>query len=52
MSSAELMAQDYAPETGNGAFINMPQKTTNNYQQLSTFITDRLVYTDSVMAQE
>lgn len=52
VSSAELMAQDYAPETGNGAFTNMPQKTTNNYEQLSTFISNRLVYTDSVMAQE
>lgn len=49
ISSPELMALDYAPETGNGAFVDMPQKTTNNINQLSTFIHDRLVYTDSQM---
>jgi hypothetical protein len=47
VSSAELMAQDYASTTANGAFVNIPQKTTNNYDQISTFITARLVYVDA-----
>lgn len=51
ISSAELMAKDYASETANGAFVNIPQKTTNNYEQLSTFITARLTYVDSKIAE-
>ena len=47
VSSAELMAQDYASTTANGAFVNMPQKTTNNYDQISAFITSRLAYVDA-----
>jgi len=47
VSSAELMAQDYASTTANGAFVNMPQKTTNNYDQLSNYITARLAYVDA-----
>lgn len=51
ISPAELIANDYASETANGAFVNMPQKTTNNYEQLSTFITARLTYVDSKIAE-
>lgn len=51
ISSAELVAEDYAITTGNGAFIDMPQKTTNNYEQLATFIDDRLDYVDSQLRQ-
>lgn len=47
VSSAELMAQDYASTTANGAFSGMPQKTTNNYTQLSNFVTARLAYVDT-----
>lgn len=47
VSSDELVAQDYASTTANGAFVNMPQKTTNNYNQLSAFIVARLAYVDS-----
>lgn len=46
VSSAELMAQDYASTTANGAFTGMPQKTTNNYEQLSNYVTARLTYVD------
>ena len=42
---------DYATETAGGAFANIPQKTTNNYEQLSTFITARLAYVDSKIAE-
>lgn len=47
VSSAELMALDYAEETGGGAFVNMPQKTTNNYTQISNFADARLAYVDA-----
>lgn len=47
VSSDELMALDYAPETGGGAFVNIPQKTTNNYTQISNFVDARLTYVDS-----
>ena len=49
VSSPELMALDYAPETAGGAFVNMPQKTTNNYAQLASFVDDRLAYVDSMI---
>ena len=51
VSSAELMAQDYAETTANGAFVNMPQKTTNNYNQIASFITARLTYVDGKIAE-
>jgi spore coat protein CotH len=51
ISSPELVAMDYAPETAAGAYTNMPQKTTNNYEQLSAFITARLTYVDSKIAE-
>lgn len=47
VSSAELMALDYASTTANGAFTGMPQKTTNNYDQISSFVTSRLAYVDT-----
>lgn len=47
VSSAELMALDYAQSTGNGAFTGMPQKTTNNYNQIAQYIDDRLTYVDA-----
>lgn len=50
ISPDELVAMDYASETANGAFVDMPQKTTNNYNQLSAFITARLVYVDEQIA--
>lgn len=50
VSSDELVAEDYASTTANGAFVNMPLKTTNNYSQISAFITDRLAYVDAQIA--
>lgn len=47
ISSAELVALDYAQETGGGAFVNIPQKTTNNYTQISSFADARLTYVDA-----
>lgn len=47
VSSAELMALDYASTTAGGAYANMPQKTTNNYNQISSFVTSRLAYVDT-----
>ena len=47
VSSAELMAQDYASTTGGGAFTGIPQKTTNNYDQISAYVTARLAYVDT-----
>ena len=47
VSPAELVALDYAQETGGGAFVNIPQKTTNNYTQISSFVDARLTYVDS-----
>lgn len=47
VSPAELVALDYAQETGGGAFVNIPQKTTNNYTQISNFVDARLTYVDS-----
>jgi len=47
VSPAELVALDYAQETGGGAFVNIPQKTTNNYAQISSFVDARLTYVDS-----
>lgn len=49
VSSAELMAQDYASTTAGGAYTGMPQKTTNNYSQIETYITARLVYVDGMI---
>lgn len=47
VSSADLVAQDYASTTANGAYTGIPQKTTNNYTQISNFITARLAYVDA-----
>lgn len=47
VSSADLVAQDYASTTANGAYTGIPQKTTNNYTQISNFITARLTYVDA-----
>ena len=49
VSSPELMALDYASTTADGRYTGMPQKTTNNYDQISSFITARLTYVDSMI---
>ena len=49
LSSAEFMALDYAPETADGAFVDMTPntRTTNNYTQISNFVDARLTYVDA-----
>ena len=44
-----LYAEDYAPTTGGGNFINIPLKDTNNVQQIRQFVIDRLAYADSLI---
>ena len=54
ISSPELMALDYAPETGNGAFVSMPHApdgVENNYQQIVAYAEARLAYVDAQIAQ-
>lgn len=45
--SSDLVAEDYAETTGEGAFTEIPSKDTNNIQQLRDFIVKRLAYVDS-----
>lgn len=45
--SKDLVAEDYAETTGEGAFTEIPSKDTNNIQQLRDFIVKRLVYVDA-----
>lgn len=42
-----LYDEDYASTTGNGAFTDIPLKTTNNAQQIRPFVINRLTYVDS-----
>lgn len=46
---ADLYALDYAAETGNGEFVNIPSKTTNTPQNLLDHIEARLAYTDTTI---
>lgn len=48
--SKDLMAEDYAETTGEGAFTEIPSKDTNNIQQLRDFIVKRLAYVDAQIA--
>lgn len=44
----ELIAEDYAETTANGAFINIPSKETNTFQALREYIVKRLEYLDGI----
>lgn len=53
--SVEIMAEDYASTTANGAFTAMSSiaggnVSTNNIQQIRQFAHDRLAYVDTLMA--
>lgn len=48
--SKDLMAEDYAATTGEGAFTEIPSKDTNTIQQLRDFIVKRLAYVDAQIA--
>jgi hypothetical protein len=45
----ELVAEDCAESTANGAFVDIPSLNTNNIQQIRKFIIERYVYVDSVV---
>lgn len=44
----ELIAEDYAATTAEGAYTEMPSVSTNNIQQIRSFIKARREYVDSV----
>lgn len=50
MQTAELIAEDYASTTDDGAFTNIPSKTTNTKQRLRQIIRERFTYCDNFMA--
>lgn len=43
----DIVKEDYASTTANGAYTGIPSTTTNNIQQLRTNIDTRLTYVDS-----
>lgn len=43
----ELVEEDYASTTANGAFTNIPSKANNNIQQLRDYIVRRRAYLDT-----
>lgn len=47
LMSSDLVAEDYATTTGEGAFTEIPSQDTNNIQQLRDFIVKRLAYVDT-----
>ena len=49
IASAELVAEDYASTTGDGAFTGIPSKTTNNIQQIRAFALARQKWLDEYM---
>lgn len=42
----DIVQEDYASTTGGGNFTGIPSKTTNNIQQLRSYINARLTYVD------
>lgn len=42
----DIVQEDYASTTGGGKFTAIPSKTTNNIQQLRSYINARLTYVD------
>ena len=47
--SPEMIAEDYASTTANGAYTSIPSKTTNNLQQIRGYIVNRMAYVDSIL---
>ena len=43
----DIVKEDYASTTANGAYKGIPSTTTNNIQQLRSYIDARLIYVDS-----
>lgn len=50
--SNELIEEDYAVTTADGAFTGIPSKTTNNIQQIRNYIVKRRAYADSKLIAE
>lgn len=48
----ELIAEDYAETTANGAFVDIPSKDINTIQALLIFATKRMNYVDGVLKDE
>lgn len=48
--SKDLVAEDYAATTANGAFTRIPSKTSNNIQQIRSFVAYRHGWCDSYVA--
>lgn len=42
----DIVVEDYASTTANGGYTGIPSKTTNNIQQLRSYISARLTYVD------
>ena len=42
----DIVQEDYASTTGEGKFTGIPSTTTNNIQQIRTYINARLIYAD------
>ena len=47
---AEYLPDDFAPETADGAYVDIPYKDTNTPENLLGIIHDRLAYTDGYIA--
>lgn len=45
-----IVAEDYAPTTGGGAFTDIPSQTTNNIQQIRAAVKARLAFCDDYIA--
>lgn len=43
----DIVKEDYANTTANGAYTGIPSRTTNNIQQIRSYINARLTYVDS-----
>ena len=45
----DLIAEDYATTTANGAFVNIPSKNLTSLQQIRNYVATRLEYVDSMI---
>lgn len=48
--SRDLVAEDYASTTANGAFVDIPSRGTNNIQQIRSFVAARYSYCDEYIS--
>ncbi len=52
IASPELVKEDYASTTGNGAFTGIPSQSTNNIQQIRAYAAERLLWTEQYLNGE